>query len=122
MPRRRSQTGRERGAARRGFRPAPSSPRTTRGAQPVLGDRCLMSPKRVSLVALLAGGHGGVPRYARSLVGALAGVADEFAELELSVLTTERGAELLGILPIEVSAIPLRSPSFNRGAVRIVAE
>jgi glycosyltransferase involved in cell wall biosynthesis len=81
-----------------------------------------MSRKRVTLVALVAGGHGGVPRYAQSLVRALSDVAQEFDDLELSVLTTERGAHALGAVSLEVRTVPLRSPAFNRGVVRVVTE
>jgi glycosyltransferase involved in cell wall biosynthesis len=81
-----------------------------------------MPRKRVTLVALVAGGHGGVPRYAQSLVRGLSEVASEFQDLELSVLTTERGARALGGLGLDVRTVPLRSPAFNRGAVRIVTE
>jgi glycosyltransferase involved in cell wall biosynthesis len=81
-----------------------------------------MPRKRVTLVALVAGGHGGVPRYAQSLVRGFAEIADEFDDLEFSVLTTERGAALIGEVSLAVDTVPLRSPAFNRGPVRLITE
>jgi glycosyltransferase involved in cell wall biosynthesis len=81
-----------------------------------------MSTRRITLVGLVAGGHGGVPRYTQSLVRALDGVAGEFADLELTVLTTERGVEALGPLSLPVRTVPLRAPRLNRGLVRVAAD
>src|SRR3954469_17112198 len=81
-----------------------------------------MSSRRVTLVGLVAGGHGGVPRYTQSLVRALDSVAGEFSDLELTLLTTERGADTLAPLSMSTVTVPLRSPRFNRGVVRVLAD
>src|SRR3954451_5290128 len=81
-----------------------------------------MPSKRVTLVALVAGGHGGVPRYAQMLLRGLSEISGELDSLELSALTTERGADVLGRLSFEVRTVPLRSAAFNRGPVRLVTE
>jgi glycosyltransferase involved in cell wall biosynthesis len=81
-----------------------------------------MPRKRVTLVALVAGGHGGVPRYAQMLVRALGDLGGSSDAIEFSVLTTDRGADIIGPLPIEVRRIPLRSPRLNRGPIRVATE
>ena len=81
-----------------------------------------MSARRVTLVGLLAGGHSGVPRYAACLARALDGVAHEFPELRLSLLTTKRGAEAVGARSIALRTLALDSARLNRGPGRIAAE
>jgi glycosyltransferase involved in cell wall biosynthesis len=56
---------------------------------------------RVSLMALNASGGSGVSRYVASLSRALDAVAGEFGELELALVTTASGAELISAESIE---------------------
>src|SRR3954451_695957 len=81
-----------------------------------------MGTRLVTLVGLVAGGHGGVPRYTQSLVRALDEVAAEFSGLELSLLTTQRGAEALASVSLPTRTIPLRARRLNRGVVRVLAD
>ena len=55
------------------------------------------SPLSVHLVALLAAGHSGVPRYARELIRALDLVAPEAPEIAYTVLTTDSGGGLFDL-------------------------
>jgi glycosyltransferase involved in cell wall biosynthesis len=75
-------------------------------------------PNAVTLVALVAAGHGGVPRYARTLGRALDGVAGEFDGLELTFLTNPAGAEAIAPKRLPTRVVGGR----NAGARRLVAE
>jgi glycosyltransferase involved in cell wall biosynthesis len=60
----------------------------------------------VRLLALNAGGSSGVPRYTATLTRAVAGVAGEFPELDLSVVTDAAGAERIGPVALPVRRLP----------------
>jgi glycosyltransferase involved in cell wall biosynthesis len=77
---------------------------------------------RVRLVGLIAGGHSGVPRYAAMLTRALDRVAPDFPALQMSLLTTERGAAEASpkSIAIAVPAGPLKR--LNAGPGRILLE
>lgn len=77
-------------------------------------------PLAVTLVGLVAGGHGGVPRYASALARALDEVAAEFEALELTLLTTPQG-----VAEIEPRSLRTRVAgrgALARGAGRLLAE
>jgi glycosyltransferase involved in cell wall biosynthesis len=75
-------------------------------------------PLEVTLVALVAAGHGGVPRYARTLARALDAVAGDFDDLALSLLTNPSGAEAIAPRRLRMRVTRGR----DAGAARIVAE
>jgi glycosyltransferase involved in cell wall biosynthesis len=75
-------------------------------------------PLEVTLVGLVAAGYGGVPRYARTLAGALDGVADEFEGLAMTLLTNPAGAEAIAPRRLRMRVTGGR----NAGAARLVAE
>jgi glycosyltransferase involved in cell wall biosynthesis len=75
-------------------------------------------PLEVALVGLVAAGHGGVPRYARTLARALDGVANEFEGLDLTLLTNPSGAEVIAPKRLRVRV----SGDRNAGPARLVAE
>jgi glycosyltransferase involved in cell wall biosynthesis len=77
---------------------------------------------RVALVALIAGGHSGVPRYAVALARALDRVSEEFPELRLELVSTREGAAAVGAQRIAVRDLGLRGPALNAGPGRIAAE
>lgn len=81
-------------------------------------EQTVKRPLDVTLVGLVAAGHGGVPRYARTLARALDDVADDFDGLRLSLLTNASGAE--GIAPTRLRTRILRGR--NDGAARVAAE
>jgi glycosyltransferase involved in cell wall biosynthesis len=80
------------------------------------------APRRVTLVGLLAGGHAGVPRYAACLARALDEVSREFADLELSLLTTHAGARAVSPREIDLRMLKADARWLNRGVGRIAAE
>lgn len=82
----------------------------------------MTQPVRVALVALLAAGRSGVPRYTAALVRALDGVSDQFDALELRVVTTAAGASALGPLRVEVELVGQALSSPTEGLRRVVAE
>jgi glycosyltransferase involved in cell wall biosynthesis len=73
-------------------------------------------------MALLAGGHAGVARYASTLSKALDRVAPEFPDLRLEAVTTPAGAERLGFESIPTSTVGLPGGAERRGWVRLVLE
>jgi glycosyltransferase involved in cell wall biosynthesis len=77
---------------------------------------------RVRLVGLLAGGYSGVPRYAAMLTRGLDRVAKEFPMLQMTLVTTERGAAETSPrhLQVHVPAGPLKR--LDAGPGRIVVE
>jgi hypothetical protein len=81
-----------------------------------------LSPLRVCLVGLIAGGYSGIPRYAAALTRGLDEVADEFPELQLELLTTPEGATAAGVRKIRVREIRFRGERVNAGPGRIVLE
>ena len=81
-----------------------------------------MSPLRVCLVALIAGGRSGVPRYAVSLSRALDEVAPEFDDLSLTLLTTRSGADAVDAKALRVRPVSLGKETANAGPGRIVLE
>ena len=72
----------------------------------------------VTLVGLVAAGYGGVPRYARTLARALDRVADEFDELDLTLLTNPVGAETIAPERLRMHVVSSR----NAGAARLAGE
>jgi glycosyltransferase involved in cell wall biosynthesis len=79
-------------------------------------------PTRVALVALIAGGHSGVPRYTVALARALDAVSREYPDLRLELVSTREGAEAIGARHIPVRDLGLRGPKLNAGPGRIAAE
>jgi glycosyltransferase involved in cell wall biosynthesis len=79
-------------------------------------------PRRVCLVGLIAGGHSGIPRYAARLTRALDEIADEYPQLELSLLTTAAGAEAVGARAIAVDVVAGKSRRVNAGPGRLLLE
>jgi glycosyltransferase involved in cell wall biosynthesis len=79
-------------------------------------------PLHVSLVALIAGGRSGVPRYAAALSRALDEVAGEFEGLALTLLTTPAGADAIGARALRVRRVSLASGAPSAGAGRVVLE
>ena len=77
-----------------------------------------MKPLEVCLVALLAGGRSGVPRYAAALARAVDEVASEFDDLSLTLLTTPAGAEAVEPTQLRVR----RVTGANAGPARIALE
>lgn len=77
-----------------------------------------MTPLEVCLVALIAGGRSGVPRYAAALSRALDEVAPEFDDLSLTLLTTPVGAEAVDATQLRVR----RVAGANAGPARIALE
>jgi glycosyltransferase involved in cell wall biosynthesis len=77
---------------------------------------------RVCLVALIAGGHSGVPRYAAALAQGLDHVAGEFPELELVLLTTPLGLSRTRPRRLEAVVPQGRFALRSAGAWRIAAE
>jgi glycosyltransferase involved in cell wall biosynthesis len=72
----------------------------------------------VCLVALIAGGRSGVPRYAAALSRGLDEVASEFDDLSVTLLTTPAGAEA-----VEPTKLRIRSVAgANAGPARIALE
>jgi glycosyltransferase involved in cell wall biosynthesis len=74
------------------------------------------------LVALIAGGHSGVPRYAATLARALDRVSGDYPELSLSMLATANGAAAVDPRRIEVRIVGRGSPRLDSGAARLVLE
>jgi glycosyltransferase involved in cell wall biosynthesis len=81
-----------------------------------------MRPARVGLIGLIAAGVSGVPRYAASLLRAIDGVAEEFEELDVRVVTTRTGAETLALEKLAVRTVGGLLGDPRRGPRRIVAE
>jgi glycosyltransferase involved in cell wall biosynthesis len=82
-----------------------------------------VSPRaRVGLIGLVAAGQSGVPRYAVSLLRALDGVAQEYDDLQLRLVTTRAGAERVEPTTLELRVVGDRLGSPRAGARRIVAE
>ena len=79
-------------------------------------------PWSVCLVALVAGGHSGVPRYAATLARAVDRVSSDYTELSLSMLATAKGAEAVDPQRIAVRIVAGQSPRVNAGAARLVLE
>jgi glycosyltransferase involved in cell wall biosynthesis len=79
-------------------------------------------PFRVALIALLAGGRSGVPRYTVSLARALDRVSGEFPGLELRLVTTKPGAEQIGPARVHVEHGGRVLGKPRRGPRRILAE
>ena len=75
-------------------------------------------PLEVILVALVAAGYGGVPRYARTLARALDGVAGDFDKLNLTLLTNPAGAAAIAPEHIRMRVTGNR----DAGAARLAAE
>jgi len=82
----------------------------------------LTKPLEVCLVALIARGASGVPRYAAALSRALDDVADEFEELELTLLTTPAGAEAIGVRSLRLRRASLARAAPSSGPGRILLE
>lgn len=82
----------------------------------------MTKPLEVCLVALIAGGASGVPRYAAALSRALDDVADEFDELELTLLTTPAGAEAIGVRSLRLRRASLAKAAPSSGPGRILLE
>jgi glycosyltransferase involved in cell wall biosynthesis len=77
-----------------------------------------LKPLEVCLVALIAGGRSGVPRYAAALSRGLDEVASEFDDLSLTLLTTPAGAGA-----VEATQLRIRSVTgANAGPARIALE
>jgi glycosyltransferase involved in cell wall biosynthesis len=77
-----------------------------------------LKPLEVCLVALIAAGRSGVPRYAAALTRALDEVASEFDDLSLTLLTTPAGAEA-----VEATQLHVRSVTgASAGPARIALE
>lgn len=76
----------------------------------------------VSLIGLIAGGNSGIPRYARALTAALDRVGPEFADLRLSLVTTDAGARAVQPSNIAVRNLRLRGRRLNSGPGRVAAE
>lgn len=74
------------------------------------------------MIGPIAGGHGGVPRYAAALSSALDRVSPEFPNLVMRLLTTPRGAERVGARRLTVEVIRRPFASANDGPRRILAE
>src|SRR5689334_20580014 len=76
----------------------------------------------VLLVGLIAGGNSGVPRYAATLARALDRVAPDHPDLEMSLLTTAKGASTVraGNIPVQLAGWPFAEA--NAGFARIVGE
>jgi glycosyltransferase involved in cell wall biosynthesis len=81
-----------------------------------------LNPLRVCLVALIAGGRSGVPRYAEALSRALDEVAPEFDDLSLTLLTTRAGADVVDAKALKVRRVALGKETANAGPGRIVLE
>lgn len=81
-----------------------------------------MRPARIGLIGLIAAGVSGVPRYAASLLRAIDGVAKEFPELDLHVVTTRPGAQALALKSLEVRRVGDLLGAPRRGPRRILAE
>jgi glycosyltransferase involved in cell wall biosynthesis len=79
-------------------------------------------PWSVCLVALIAGGHSGVPRYAATLARALDRASGDYPQLALSILATAKGAEAVDPQRIDVRIVARRSSRVNAGAARLVLE
>jgi len=79
-------------------------------------------PARVRLVGLIAGGYSGIPRYAVRLTRALDRVAPEFPALDLTLVTTERGAEETAPERLRVDLAPGPLRRANAGPARLAAE
>lgn len=77
---------------------------------------------RVSLVGLIAGGGSGIPRYAAALTTALDGVAHDYPQLSLQLLTTPAGAERTALRSIELELVSGRWARASEGPRRILAE
>ena len=75
-------------------------------------------PLEVTLVGLVAAGHGGVPRYARTLARAIDEVSAEFEDLDLTLLTNPTGAEAIAPQRLKMRVVSGR----NAGAARLAAE
>lgn len=77
---------------------------------------------RVALMALNAAGLSGVPRYTSVLARAIDAVAEEFPSLELVLVTTQAGAQV--VEPHRLRVRIVRTPGLDpgRGAVRLLAE
>jgi glycosyltransferase involved in cell wall biosynthesis len=75
-------------------------------------------PLEITLVGLVAAGHGGVPRYARTLARALDRVAGEFDGLVLTLLTNPAGAEAIAPQRMRLRVAGRR----DAGVARLVAE
>jgi glycosyltransferase involved in cell wall biosynthesis len=71
---------------------------------------------------LIAGGHSGIPRYARALTRALDDVSGEFPDLSLTLLTTRAGARAVDAKRIAVKDFGLKGGLLNAGPGRIAAE
>lgn len=71
---------------------------------------------------MIAGGHSGIPRYARALTRALDEVSGEFPGLRLTLLTTRAGARAVDARRIAVKDFGLRGARLNAGPGRIAAE
>jgi glycosyltransferase involved in cell wall biosynthesis len=81
-----------------------------------------LSPRRVGLVGLIAGGHSGVPRYAARLLDALDAECGRYPQLSLSLLTTAAGAETLAARTLEVTIVGGRSRHVQAGLGRLLLE
>lgn len=79
-------------------------------------------PWSVCLVALIAGGHSGVPRYAATLARALDRASGDYSRLALSMLATAKGAEAVDPQNIDVRIVAGRSSRANAGPARLVLE
>lgn len=75
-------------------------------------------PLAVTLVGLVAAGHGGVPRYARTLARAIDRVASEFEALDLTLLTNPTGAAAIAPQRLRLRVTGKR----NAGMARLVTE
>ena len=76
----------------------------------------------VTLVGLIAGGHSGVPRYAVKLAQGIDRVSAELPELEVTLLTGERGAEEVAPRHLRVALPPRRLAAVSSGASRVLLE
>jgi glycosyltransferase involved in cell wall biosynthesis len=76
----------------------------------------------VTLLGLIAGGHSGVPRYAAKLLEALDAVSPEYNGLNLSVVTTEAGAEAFTPRNMRLEVVAGHGRRTNAGPGRILLE
>lgn len=88
-----------------------SIPRTAPGAR-----------ARIRLVGLIAGGKSGIPRYAALLARSIDRVAAEFPMLQITLVTSVRGASVVDPHMIDVHVLAGPAGRMNAGPGRLLAE
>jgi len=80
------------------------------------------APARIHLIGLIAGGYSGIPRYAAFLTRSIDRVASEFPMLQITLVTSARGAR--EVSPRNLELIIPRGPMTraNAGPRRLLAE